>query len=65
MRVVLHNQWFLVSNVAWPLSMLASALVVDVVSVLNLAASFSGEHEGALLVVLVFLLHDLSYQHSR
>ena len=39
---VVHNQYFSVEVMVWPLSLLALASVVDVVNNSNPAASFSG-----------------------
>ena len=61
---------YIVSNfgveiMVWPLSLLALALVVDVVNNSNLLPLSQVNTRVALLVVLVCLLCDLSYQHSR
>ena len=56
---------FSVNIVVWPLPTLASAPVIGVVSILNLASSFSCEHKGCTFVVLVFLLRGLRNHHFQ
>ena len=56
---------FGVEIVVWPLSLLALALVVDVVNNSNQLPPSQVNTRVALLVVLVYLLRDLGYQHSR
>ena len=56
---------FGVEIVVWPLSLLTLALVVDVVNNSNQLPPSQVNMRVALLVVLVCLLRDLGYQHSR
>ena len=56
---------FGVEIVVWPLSLLALAPVVDVVNNSNQMPPYQGNTRVSLLVVLVYLLRDLGYQHSR
>ena len=56
---------FSVEVVVWPLSLLSLAPVVDVASNLNQLPPSQVNTRVALLVVLVCILRDLSYYHSR
>ena len=56
---------FGVEIVVWPLSLLALALVIDVVNNSNQLPPSQVNTRVSLLVVLVCLLHDLGYQHCR
>ena len=56
---------FSVEVMVWPLSLLALALVVDVASNLNQLPPSQVNTRVSLLVVLICLLRDLGYQHSR
>ena len=56
---------FGVEIMVWPLSFLALALVVDVVNNSNQLPPPQVNTRVTLLVVLVYFLRDLCYQHSR